>query len=260
MERAVEGWYPEGTVSVPLLGEVAAGQPLELFTVDETLDVPESLWKGRKVFALRVRGRSMIEAGICDGDYLIVEPCESADDGRTVVAEIDGSVTVKRIFREADGRVRLQPANPEMLPLVVRGDDVRVLGVVVGVLRKYGFRDPRAETPDPERRRRAATFAPSPARPRSERDNATLDLAWNAIETEIEKGRAALESQRDLSARQQVRLAELLRDLRALREWGARTSKPGLRRALIGDATRLVQRMQRILAPRAVIPPDAVLH
>src|SRR5580765_6901431 len=132
-------WEIESTVTIPLLGDVAAGQPLEMFTVEDSLDVPESLWHGRKVFALRVRGQSMIDAGIRDGDYLIVEPCESADDGRTVVAEIDGHVTVKKLFRSAGGQVRLQPANPEMLPLVIGGDQVRIRGVVVGVLRKYGF-------------------------------------------------------------------------------------------------------------------------
>jgi repressor LexA len=255
MVWARESWQVEGTTRIPLLGEVAAGQPLEVFTVEETLDVPESLWKGRKVFALKVNGRSMTDAGIRDGDYLIVEPCETADDGRTVVAEIDGSVTVKRIFREPDGRVRLQPANPEMLPLVVRGGDVRVRGVVVGVLRKYGFRGPGEGA-----RRRREAGAPSSARAGAERDDTTLDLAWNAVDAEIERVEGVLESSRQLSPRQRVRLGELLRDLRALREWGGRTRKPGLRRALIGDAARLMQRVQRILAARPVIPPDAVLH
>ena len=81
----------------------------------------------------------MLDAGIHDGDYLIVETRNDAENGRTVVAEIDGCVTVKKLYREKDGSVRLQPANPQMLPLSVRGDGVRVLGVVVGVLRKYGF-------------------------------------------------------------------------------------------------------------------------
>ncbi len=134
---------------IPLLGEVAAGKPLEMFSVEETLDVPESMWQGRKVFALRVRGQSMIDAGIHDGDYLIVEPAQTADDGRTVVAEIDGQVTVKKLFRAPGGQVRLQPANPEMLPLIISGDQVRIRGLVVGVLRKFGFR------PGPATARRA---------------------------------------------------------------------------------------------------------
>src|SRR5215470_693960 len=140
MHALDETWVMEGTLRIPLLGEVAAGKPLEMFSVEESLDVPESLWRGRKVFALRVRGQSMVDAGIRDGDYLIVEPCDTADDGRTVVAEIDGHVTVKKLFRSPGGQVRLQPANPEMLPLIVSGDQVRIRGVVVGVLRKYGFK------------------------------------------------------------------------------------------------------------------------
>ena len=128
MDLASEFWEPEGTMRIALLGEVAAGQPLEVFSVEESLDVPESLWNGRKVFALRVRGQSMVDAGIRDGDYLIVEPCETADNGRTVVAEVDGRVTVKKLFRTADGQVRLQPANPEMLPFIVEGERVRVRG------------------------------------------------------------------------------------------------------------------------------------
>jgi repressor LexA len=258
MTWLAEEWQAEGTTPIPLLGEVAAGQPLEVFSVEETLDVPESLWKGRKVFALRVRGRSMIDAGIRDGDYLIVEPCESAADGRTVVAEIDGHVTVKRIYREPNGQVRLQPANPEMLPLVVRGDGVRVRGVVVGVLRKYGFRDLGEAAPLPSRRRREGP-AGSAERRGCERDVTTLDLAWNAIDAQLERGRAALEAG-DLTPRGRDRLVELLRDLQALREWAGRTSKVGLRRALIADAARLVQRMQRILGARQGIPSDATLH
>src|SRR5262249_14919144 len=124
MHALQDRWEMEGTISIPLLGEVAAGKPLEVFSVEDSLDVPESLWRGRKVFALRVRGQSMVDAGIRDGDYLIVEPCDTADDGRTVVAEIDGHVTVKKLFRSAGGQVRLQPANPEMLPLIISGDQV----------------------------------------------------------------------------------------------------------------------------------------
>lgn len=140
-------WLPEGTMRIALLGEVAAGRPLQACPVEETVDVPRSLWKGRRVFALRVRGASMIEAGIHDGDYLIVEPCDDADDGRTVVAEVDGCVTVKKLYREAGGRVRLQPANAQMLPLIVRGEAVRVIGAVVGILRKYGFAPAKDERP-----------------------------------------------------------------------------------------------------------------
>src|SRR5512143_254610 len=132
------------TIEVPLLGVVAAGEPYEASVLDEALNVPTALWGGKQVFALRVRGQSMIDEGIHNGDYLIVEPRATADNGQTVVAEIDGCVTVKKYFREADGQVRVQPANPEMLPLIVRGKDVRIIGLVTGVLRKFGFGEKHA--------------------------------------------------------------------------------------------------------------------
>lgn len=237
-------WEIESTVTIPLLGDVAAGQPLEMFTVEDSLDVPESLWHGRKVFALRVRGQSMIDAGIRDGDYLIVEPCESADDGRTVVAEIDGHVTVKKLFRSSGGQVRLQPANPEMLPLVIGGDQVRIRGVVVGVLRKYGF-----QAAPPARVARPATVAtPRPAR-RPPADTDTLDLSLNAIDAQLERWRVVMETHAAAStARQRSDMATLGRDLQALREWYARTTKSVLRRAILADANRLIRRMQRLAA------------
>ena len=129
------------TMTIPLLGVVAAGRPYEAFAVEETLNVPTALWGGKQVFALRVRGNSMVDEGIHHGDYLIVEPRQVADNGQTVVAEIDGCVTVKKYYCEPNGQVRLQPANPEMLPLTVHGAHVRIVGVVVGILRKFGFTD-----------------------------------------------------------------------------------------------------------------------
>ena len=235
-----EAWTMEGTVSIPLLGEVAAGKPLEMFSVEETLDVPESMWQGRKVFALRVRGQSMIDAGIHDGDYLIVEPADTADDGRTVVAEIDGQVTVKKLFRAPGGQVRLQPANPEMLPLIIGGDQVRVRGLVVGVLRKFGFRP----APAAPRRAPRPAAAPRPAR-RPPQDGETLDLSLNAIDAQLERWRVLGERQPARNARERAQLAQLGRDLQALREWYARTTKPVLRRALLTDANRIIRRMQR---------------
>ena len=235
-----ESWTMEGTVSIPLLGEVAAGKPLEMFSVEETLDVPESMWQGRKVFALRVRGQSMIDAGIHDGDYLIVEPADTADDGRTVVAEIDGQVTVKKLFRAPGGQVRLQPANPEMLPLIIGGDQVRVRGLVVGVLRKFGFRP----APTVPRRAPRPAAAPRPAR-RPPQEGETLDLSLNAIDAQLERWRVLGERQPARNARERAQLAQLGRDLQALREWYARTTKPVLRRALLTDANRIIRRMQR---------------
>jgi len=247
MHALDESWVIEGTIRIPLLGEVAAGKPLEMFSVEESLDVPESLWNGRKVFALRVRGQSMIDAGIRDGDYLIVEPAETADNGRTVVAEIDGKVTVKKLFRSPGGQVRLQPANPEMLPLIVGGDQVRIRGVVVGVLRKYGFKPmPAARQPIA---RPIATARPARRAPM---DADTLDLSLNAIDNQLERWRVLGETSPTQNPRERAQLAQLGRDLQALREWYARTSKAVLRRAILADANRLIRRMQRHAASRGL--------
>ena len=254
MHALQDQWEMEGTIRIPLLGEVAAGKPLEMFSVEESLDVPESLWHGRKVFALRVRGQSMIDAGIRDGDYLIVEPCDTADDGRTVVAEIDGHVTVKKLFRSAGGQVRLQPANPEMLPFIVGGDQVRIRGVVVGVLRKYGFK-PNAARERPAAARPAATARPAR---RAAADADTLDLSLNAIDAQLERWRVLTESTASAStARERAEMGVLGRDLQALREWYARTTKAVLRRAILADANRVIRRMQRHDAARSLdLPPD----
>lgn len=257
-------WLPEGTIRIPMLGDVAAGQPLDVYSVEETLDVPESLWKGRRVFALRVRGSSMIEAGIRDGDYLIIEPCESADDGRTVVAEVDGRVTVKKIYRVGD-QIRLQPANPEMLPLTVAADNVRILGVVAGVLRKFGFaereRKPAARKPSASLATTgmAPTAAMRAGRPAG-RDETSLDLELNALDSQLARWRSLLDTEQGLAPRDRVRMSSLARDLQALRDWYARTSRPGLREALIADARKIVHRMQRFLTSRELELPDLPLH
>lgn len=259
MHALDESWVMEGTVRIPLLGEVAAGKPLEMFSVEDSLDVPESLWHGRKVFALRVRGQSMVDAGIRDGDYLIVEPRETADTGRTVVAEVDGRVTVKKLFRSAGGQVRLQPANPEMLPLIVSGDQVRIRGVVVGVLRKYGFKsspEPAARAARGASRRVAAPTARPARRPAADTDS--LDLSLNAIDAQLERWRQLSEATAPNSpARERAQMAQLGRDLQALRDWYARTGKAVLRRAIIADANRLIRRMQRYAAARSLdLPTD----
>jgi repressor LexA len=237
-------------LQIPLLGTAAAGQPLEVLAVQESIDAP-SLWKGRKVFALKVRGNSMVEAGIHDGDYLIVEPCQTAENGRTVVAEVDGCVTVKKLFRDAQGQIRLQPANSEMLPLVVRGDRVRIRGVVVGILRKYGFRH------DPKRR--TAKMSPSCSAHRaSVREEPTLDLALNAIDTHLARWRRAMEVARDPQLR--PGMGQMGRDLQALRDWCARTTKPKLRLALLKEANQLMQRMERFVSLRTLELPDVAVH
>lgn len=137
--RAVELVRREArAVELPLLGHVAAGQPLEAVADDETISVPEDLLGRGETFALRVQGNSMIDEHIEDGDYVIVERRETASDGQRVIALVDGEdATLKSLYRESDGTVRLQPANTSMEPLTYPADRVKVLGVVIGVLRKY---------------------------------------------------------------------------------------------------------------------------
>jgi repressor LexA len=122
---------------LPLLGYVAAGAPSEAVAGSESIAVPDTLVGKRDSYVLRVKGDSMIDEQIRDGDYVIVEDRKSADNGEMVIALIGGGeVTLKKFFQEA-GRVRLQPANPTMQPILVDPDQVQVQGVVVGVMRKY---------------------------------------------------------------------------------------------------------------------------
>jgi repressor LexA len=124
-------------VDLPLLGYVAAGSPIEAVATTETIAVPEDLVGRRDTYVLRVRGNSMIDEQICDGDFVIVEDRKTAQNGETVVALLSGSdVTLKKFYRE-NGRVRLQPANPTMQPIYVDPEQLQVQGVVVGVMRKY---------------------------------------------------------------------------------------------------------------------------
>jgi len=120
---------------LPLVGYIAAGRPIEAVEVPETIDVPSMLSREKECFVLRVKGDSMIGEQISDGDYVIVEKREWARDGETVVALLEGNeATLKKFYKETD-RIRLQPANPTMQPIYA--NDVRVQGVVIGVLRKY---------------------------------------------------------------------------------------------------------------------------
>lgn len=130
---------PEPSVELPLLGVVAAGVPIEAIEDRETLAVPPTLLRrGGDHYVLRVRGDSMIDEQIRDGDYVIVHGRQSAQNGDMVVALIENeSATVKKFYREADGRIRLQPANEAMPPMHFDANDVRVQGIVVGVIRRY---------------------------------------------------------------------------------------------------------------------------
>jgi len=125
-------------VELPLLGRVAAGAPIEAVETEGTLTIPEDfVRRPHNAFALRVQGESMIGEGILDGDYVVVEKRPAADNGETVVAVMNGEATVKKFYRERGGKVRLQPANPQLQPIVAREKDVEIRGIVVAVLRKY---------------------------------------------------------------------------------------------------------------------------
>jgi repressor LexA len=124
------------TKEYPLLGSIAAGYPIQALEDQETISIlPEA--NDKDVFVLRVKGSSMIEDHIQDGDFVIVERRNRAENGETVVALIDNeNATLKRFYRE-DNRVRLQPANPEMEPIYVEKGDFQIQGVVIGVMRKF---------------------------------------------------------------------------------------------------------------------------
>ena len=127
------------SIELPLLGAVAAGLPIEAIEETETLAVPpDMVRRQRDNYVLRVEGNSMIEEQIRDGDYIVVQAQESAEDGQMVVALVGGdSATVKKLYREPGGMIRLQPANPTMEPIMADARDVRIQGIVVGVIRKY---------------------------------------------------------------------------------------------------------------------------
>lgn len=127
-------------VSVPVLGRVAAGEPIVAVELAQDTVQIDSVLLGnaRKVFALRIVGDSMIGDGIFDGDYIFVRKQLQADDGEIVVAMIEGEATVKRLYREGD-RVRFQPSNPRLEPIYVNASefrDTQILGIVIGVYRK----------------------------------------------------------------------------------------------------------------------------
>ena len=124
-------------VELPLLGYVAAGAPIEAVASNETIAVPDDFIGRKDTYVLRVKGDSMIDEQIRDGDFVIVEDRKTAENGEMVIALISGSdVTLKKFYRE-NGRVRLQPANATMQPILVDPALVQVQGVVVGVMRKY---------------------------------------------------------------------------------------------------------------------------
>lgn len=129
-------------VLVPLMGTIAAGEPIDAVPLGDEIEVPAALASGRNVYALKVSGESMIDEGIFDGDYVVVEEKPVPENGETVVALIDGTrATLKKFYREdADGtrRIRLQPANPSVDPIILGPEDrVEIQGKVRGVIRLY---------------------------------------------------------------------------------------------------------------------------
>ena len=125
---------PQTAVEVPIVGRVAAGEPiLASENVEGTLPVPREVVKEDTCFALRINGKSMIEAGIFEGDLVIVRSQNYADTGDIVVALLDEEATVKRFFRDGN-KIRLQPENSVMSPIIV--DDAQILGKVVGLFRR----------------------------------------------------------------------------------------------------------------------------
>ena len=128
----------ENQGEIPLLGTVAAGQPIEAILTHDMIDVPSDLQGRGRTFALRVRGDSMIEENIQDGDIIIVASQQTADNGQMVIALIDQTyATVKRLYREPDF-IRLEPANPQFKPIFVKTTErIQIQGVVTGLIRKY---------------------------------------------------------------------------------------------------------------------------
>lgn len=126
--------WEERVFEVPLIGIIAAGRPIEAIRTSETIQIPKDM-KGKNVFALKVRGDSMVDEGIFDSDYVIIEPCQTAKNGEIVVALIDNeNVTLKKFYKEKNN-IRLEAANAKMKPM--RFKKVLIQGRVRGVIRKF---------------------------------------------------------------------------------------------------------------------------
>jgi repressor LexA len=129
---------PAAVQTLPLFGYIAAGQPIEAVSAPEVIQVPEYLLPRKgEYYVLRVKGESMIDEHIQDGDYVVIESRQTADPGDTVVALVDDeSVTLKKFYPEGS-RIRLQPANESLAPIILDGTRVKIQGVVVSVMRRY---------------------------------------------------------------------------------------------------------------------------
>jgi len=123
-------------VEIPLLGTITAGQPIERIETHDLVKVPSNMVR-KNTYALKVQGHSMIDDNIQDGDIIVVEKQMNAENGQSVVALINNEqVTLKKFYIEADG-IRLQPANPDMEPIILKNEEVQVLGIVSGVIRSF---------------------------------------------------------------------------------------------------------------------------
>jgi len=138
VQQQKEGGGGDDDNEIPLLGTVAAGQPIEAILSHDTISVPKDLQGHGRTFALRVRGESMIDENIQDGDIIIVASQKTAENGQVVVALIDGNyATVKKFYREAEF-IRLEPANPQFKPIFIKTEErIQIQGVVRGLIRKY---------------------------------------------------------------------------------------------------------------------------
>jgi repressor LexA len=128
----------EPMVQIPILGDVAAGRPLDVIEDlgTQMISVPEAMVSTGKHFALHVKGNSMIEDCIMDGDFIIVRSQKVAKGGDTVVALVEGAATVKK-YHKKNNRIELHPANESLRPIIVKGGDFKIEGIVVGLIRKY---------------------------------------------------------------------------------------------------------------------------
>jgi repressor LexA len=129
-----------GTISseeIPMMGYIAAGKPIEAVQGSDTISIPASMLGKNETYVLQVKGNSMIDEQIRDGDFVVIEQRSHAENGETVVALINGEeTTLKKYYREGE-KIRLQPANPEMEPIFVDEDNLSIQGVVIAILRKY---------------------------------------------------------------------------------------------------------------------------
>jgi len=127
----------EREAGLPFLGTIAAGRPIEAVPQLETMQIPESLRSDKPCYVLQVQGESMIELGILDGDYAIIEQCDSAHNGAIVVALVNNEEVTLKTIEQKKGKVILYPANAEMGPMSYAPDQVQIQGVLIGQFRKY---------------------------------------------------------------------------------------------------------------------------